>query len=521
MQLAIVHYHLRRGGVTQVIVNQLRALSATGASDQPLRVVVLHGGGDEGWPSPEIARLPGLEVTRRRVAGLDYDVAPATARPRKLAAHLGRALRAAGMSAADTILHVHNHALGKNVSLPGAIARLSADGYRCLLQLHDFVEDFRPAEYRHLMAALALDSPARLERCLYAHGPTRQYAVLNRRDHALLRGAGMPAERLHILPNPIAEFGPLPDRSAARARLAATFGIPAGARYIVYPIRGIRRKNLGELLLWGAVAAPAKSAHLGVTLPPTNPREQPRYAAWRQCAATCRLPVAFDVGGAGGLTFGENLTAADAAINTSVAEGFGMVFLEPWLAGLPLLGRDLPEITGDFTAAGLQLDSLAAQLLIPWDWVGAAAFTRQFAASYLQVLAAYGRPAPEPAALDRDLAALSDEGLLDFAYCPSKLQAEVVEQVASSPWRRDRLLALNPVLQVLLSVDRDARRAQVAHNAQVVRQRFSLEASGRRLRQAYAAVEESPPGGSQELEGSATLLDAFLHLTRFHPIRIE
>jgi hypothetical protein len=520
MHLAIVHYHLRRGGVTQVMVNHLRALSATACPGQTLRVVVLHGGEHDAWPSGAMDLLPGLEVTRREVSGLDYDDAP-VARPRELAARMAAALSDAGMSAADTILHVHNHALGKNASLPGAIAQLTDRGYRCLLQLHDFSEDFRPADHQHLLAALSVDHPDRLPQQLYAHGPTRQYAVLNRRDYALLRRAGMPADRLRILPNPIAPYDQLPARSVARSRLAEKLSVSARERYIVYPIRGIRRKNLGELLLWGATAAPTRSVWLGVTLPPSNPREQPRYAWWRQCAAACRLPVLFDVGTAGCLTFGENLAAADAVINTSVAEGFGMVFLEPWLAGLPLIGRDLPEITTDFTAAGVQFDTLAPHLRIPLDWVGAAEFARQFTDGYRRVLAAYGRPAPDAAALARDIAGLARDGLLDFAHCPSRLQAEVVDQVASSPARRARLLELNPALQGLLEVDRHTQRALVASNAEVVRRRFSLEAVGQQLRAAYAAVGESSPCGSQELEGSPILLDAFLNLARFHPIRVE
>lgn len=520
MQLAIVHYHLRRGGVTQVIVNHLRALSATAPPGAPLRALVLYGGDDAGWPADELERLPGLEVTRCRVAGLDYD-SGSPAQPRELAAQVSAALRTAGMPPNDTLLHIHNHALGKNASLPGAIDLLGEDGYRCLLQLHDFAEDFRPAEFRHLLSALALDGPVQLQRRLYAHGPARQYAVLNRRDWTLLQLAGLPRAHLHLLPNPIAEFGDLPDRSVGRARLAAVFGIAADRRYIVYPIRGIRRKNLGELLLWGAVAGRGGSTQLAVTLPPTNPREQPQYTWWRQCAASGRLPVIFDVGAAGGLTFGENLAAADAVINTSVAEGFGMVFLEPWLAGLPLLGRDLPEVTGDFTAAGVQLTTLAPQLRFPLDWIGVAPFVREFGARYRQVLTAYGRPAPDAAALDRDIAALAEDGLLDFAYCPSRLQAEVVDLVASSPAQRARLLALNPVLQGLLEVDRRTQCAQISHNAQVVRRQFSLAASGLRLREAYAAVMGSPPTSSQELEGNQTLLEAFLNLARFHPIRTE
>jgi len=38
-QLAIVHYHLNRGGVTQVIINQLRALDLALQTERPWRVV--------------------------------------------------------------------------------------------------------------------------------------------------------------------------------------------------------------------------------------------------------------------------------------------------------------------------------------------------------------------------------------------------------------------------------------------------------------------------------------------------
>ena len=66
----------------------------------------------------------------------------------------------------------------------------------------------------------------------------------------------------------------------------------------------------------------------------------------------------------------DNNAAADLLLTTCVAEGFGMVFLEAWLAGRNLVGRDLPEITADFVEAGIQLDSLFARLPVPIDWVG-------------------------------------------------------------------------------------------------------------------------------------------------------
>ena len=44
MQLVVIHYHLEPGGVTRVIAGQLAALG-----DVFERVLVLHGGADDGW----------------------------------------------------------------------------------------------------------------------------------------------------------------------------------------------------------------------------------------------------------------------------------------------------------------------------------------------------------------------------------------------------------------------------------------------------------------------------------------
>ncbi len=59
------------------------------------------------------------------------------------------------------------------------------------------------------------------------------------------------------------------------------------------------------------------------------------------------------------------IAKADALITTSVAEGFGLAFLEPWLASKPLVGRNLPEITADFAEHGLDLSALYNCLPVP------------------------------------------------------------------------------------------------------------------------------------------------------------
>ncbi|NQT13867.1 MAG: hypothetical protein HQ582_14025, partial [Planctomycetes bacterium] len=50
MNIAILHYHLNRGGVTRVIQNHLLALDAVLQPDQTLPVALIHGGRRLDWP---------------------------------------------------------------------------------------------------------------------------------------------------------------------------------------------------------------------------------------------------------------------------------------------------------------------------------------------------------------------------------------------------------------------------------------------------------------------------------------
>ena len=63
---------------------------------------------------------------------------------------------------------------------------------------------------------------------------------------------------------------------------------------------------------------------------PENPAEQPRYQRWKKVAAELGLPVQFEMVGPNSYGFIDLLRMADVAMTTSVAEGFGMAFLEPW-----------------------------------------------------------------------------------------------------------------------------------------------------------------------------------------------
>ncbi|MEQ8849367.1 HAD family hydrolase [Botrimarina sp.] len=482
MQLAILHHHLNRGGVTSVIANHLAALSTVAEADRPTRVVVLHDGQREGFPDGPLGDFPVELVTE---PALSYDPPGAAAAPAALAETLARRLAECGCTPGDTLLHTHNHSLGKNASLPGALAGLAGQGWRMLLQVHDFAEDNRPENYRHLQQALRLNDPARLGGELYPQGAAIHYGTLTERDAGVLRSAGFEESRLHVLPNPAADFGELPSREAARVRVLPALGLPAETKLLVYPVRGIRRKNLGEMLLLSTLAP--EGAHFAVTLAPLNPMERTSFDRWRLLAEKLQLPCSFDTGGpvesgGHGCAFTDMLAAADALLTTSIAEGFGMVFLEAWLAGRPLVGRDLPDITSEFKEAGVRFNGM-------YDDITLAFKQRE-----------------------------------DFARLPVGEQVEIVEAAASSDRLRitERVREGNPLLSQILDSDFSALQHDIAHNAAVVRDRYSPLSLGRRLADVYRAVAGSPADAGPGQSVSPSMIYAhFADPRRQWPVRNE
>jgi phosphoglycolate phosphatase-like HAD superfamily hydrolase len=464
MRLAIVHHHLNRGGVTSVIVNHLRSLAALPAERRPERVVVLYDGQRSGWPENLPDTFPIELVVEPALA---YDASGAQADPVALAETLTNRLAEGGLTAADTLLHTHNHSLGKNASFPGALRLLADAGWRMLLQVHDFAEDNRPDNYGHLQDAVGESDPDRLGAVLYPQGTGLHYATLTERDSGILHSAGVPAGRLHALPNPVAEFGEMPSQDDARERVFRALGLPPTARLVVYPVRGIRRKNLGEMLLLSALAP--EGTYFAVTLRPMNPNEAVSFDRWRFLAETLGLPCRFDTGspkeqGGYGCDFKDTLAAADAILTTSVAEGFGMVFLEAWLAGKPLIGRDLPEITREFKEAGMRFRSLWAEL--------------------------------------RAAACLES----DFARLTPAEQADVIRETK------------RPAVPLDLGIE--AAAADIAANAAVVRDFYSTKRLGERLEEVFQAVFRDSAKAVPSFKG-LTVVEHFAAPERQHALRIE
>jgi glycosyltransferase involved in cell wall biosynthesis len=519
VKIAILHSHLNRGGVTHVVLNHVRALHTLPDQLLPDTILLLHGGRRAGFPNDLPERLQRVKIREVVISDLEYDEGgPANPKPLTLANRIETALREVGCVAENTLLHVHNHALGKNVSLPGAVGELADRRFGVLLQVHDFAEDCRPANYLRLRRAIVPHESERLPDFLYPQATHIHYAVLNRRDWSVLHDAGVDAGQLHLLPNPVLPPEQGADRLTARRRAAKQFGIGTNDRYLLYPVRGIRRKNLGEALLWAA--AGRSQAAFGFTLPPLNPNEQASYARWRALAAELQLRCHFEVGGEGGLSLADNLAACDRVLTTSLAEGFGLVFLEACLSRRPLVGRDLPEITRDFVQVGVTFTGLQPRVDVPIDWIGRNALLDMLDRTFNATLRSYGRAILSRRALDYSLERKLQSGCIDFGDLNADLQERVIREVHRDAASKEMLGKLNPFLQDGIASHDAEYSAEAERNAEVVTRRYSLEVSGQQLMKVYQCMMASPQGPRHALNHGERILDAFLSLPRFRPARL-
>lgn len=478
MRLVLVHYHLQRGGVTRVMENALRSLSDTEV--EPL--VVTSAPPEEDFPFP-------VRVVRELAYRSEGNPADAQALGREI---LVTATQYFGT--APDLWHVHNPGLGKNVLLPDALHFLLREGARLLIQVHDFAEEGRPANFRRQLDFYRGDASAYAGR-VWPISPQIAYAVLNSRDQEILRSAGVPPSQLHLLPNPVL----LPDEPSPPDELSPR---REESPLLLYPTRGIRRKNLGEILL---LARLFPRYQFATTLAPRNPQWAAVHDGWRSLAREMQLPVEFAVGESGSRSFSQWVRQASFLLTTSVGEGFGMAFLEPFLFGREIRGRDLPGITADFRRSGLHLPGLYAEWPIATAAFDLDGLRKRFIKELGRLLQAYGQRV-SPEMLGQHFDELAAPGWIDFGRLDEDAQKQALRQPLSSLFPgmdNPQPFSLQPM---------DPHR--FTGNLQILKSRYGLAAYQQQLQNLYADLLNASFSEPRPLQADA-ILKAFLSPDRF------
>ncbi|MGD9938351.1 MAG: glycosyltransferase [Clostridia bacterium] len=491
MRVLIVHYHLKPGGVSTVIRRQVSVLKALGVD-----VSVLVGeapGAGTSFPvviEPALAYDPEVppgsvsgQVGERRGGGQGgetgyggEDGKKGTGDPR-LEAIVAAVENASGSSADDTIVHVHNPTLCKNSALLPALSVLTAKGYPLVLHVHDLAEDWRPDVY---------------SRVDYPQPAT--WVCINQRDVRNLKAAG--ARQVFFLPN--AAFGGEPGSEGSGERDGVEGG--TAGNLILYPVRGIRRKNLGEAVLLSLFLPSGLS--LGITLPPNNPKDLPYYNGWKAAVSAFKAPAGFELGLAA--DFDELYRQARAVVSTSIKEGFGLSFLEPLARGKAVLGRRLSAVVDDFEESGLRFPGLYRHISVPDGCFDLDTFLNRVKQVVMAAASAYGI---DGASLAETIAG-SFSGNPDFGRLDETAQAETLSRLAADPGAKAAFLAANPFLESWW----EPRGAPVAPEDL---KPWSEDSYGVRLAALYQAVKET--GGGSPPDKNA-LLAVYLNPEGFHGV---
>ncbi len=354
MKLIIIHHHLNPGGVTRIIQSQVSSLRQ---HHPGMEIVILTG--KAGYPeffsdlnipveeNPKLNYIMGEDLSKQETADLKNEIA------RFLEHRISK----------NDLIHVHNLNLGKNPVLTLAISDMGKPGYRIFNHCHDFAEDRKP-NMESLEKIIHGHFGRDTKSVMYPNLPNYFFGTINTFDRERILENGIPADRVIHLPNPVHfEQKTKISKANARQKICDQLNIDPNKTLITYPVRVIRRKNIGELILLSTIFE--GTANWLVTQPPKNPREIVHYDAWKKFCADEEIELMWEAGTA--VDFEELLIATDVCISTSIREGFGMVFLEPWLLGTPVTGRNISYVTKDLTESGVKFPLLYDEINVEFE----------------------------------------------------------------------------------------------------------------------------------------------------------
>ncbi len=440
LKTAFLHYHLKTGGVTTVIKHQAEALK------NKAEVMVIAGEADKNDFSFHLCLIPGIGYESKIKQAKNAD-------PEKSADAICEAIYKKWPSGCD-ILHVHNATLNKNSNFLKILKILQKRSIRLFIQIHDFAEDGRPA------ACFKEDYP---ENC--------HYGVINSRDYDILLKAGLKKQGLHKIPNRVSFLNT--DKTKIRDNI------------VVYPVRAIRRKNIGEAIFLSLFFRQGET--LAITQPPNSPADIFAYNDWKKFVKKRGIKVIFEAGNK--MDFKKLIASSKFIITTSITEGFGFSFLEPWTGGKFLFGRKLADICIDFEKKGIDLSHMYESLKIPADWIDMEKFYSKWRACMLKIIEAFDFHI-DSHKTEEIFSNMAADNLVDFGLLNERFQQDVIQKLMDNPLDKKILEDINPFLKN--SGRWPDMREKTEKNAKAVMENFGDYDYGSLLTDIYKKVIDNP-----------------------------
>jgi hypothetical protein len=290
---------------------------------------------------------------------------------------------------------IENASVGAHPAFNLALARLLAgDGFertRFVFRVHDMA--FSRLPNFAAIKAVAAESGLFAHDLLFPKDERALHLTVNRADAYTMYTMGLDESSIRYLPNPVDESlgGGEPLANSLRAEMEKLGWAKPGEHLLIYPVRAAPRKNITEALLLTRLLNLLSEGRGGIphALQPEGPYrlmvaiqpEEARFARYvdiigefiekydfeakvgleELIGPVCRLRKGADAAECFGVA--ELYSVAAAVISTSVMEGFGFGFLEPWCAGRVAIGRRVP-VMDDFVLAGMRMEHFYRRLTV-------------------------------------------------------------------------------------------------------------------------------------------------------------
>jgi glycosyltransferase involved in cell wall biosynthesis len=240
---------------------------------------------------------------------------------------------------------------------------------------------------------------------------------------------------------------------------------------------------------------------VAITLP-SSEKDAAVYRRWRALAAELDLPVEFELGLKQELP--ELLGTAVCALSTSVIEGFGFSFLEPWTAGRGIFGRRIGYVCDDFEEEGIRFDGLYPSLDIPSDYIFSGSLKRKMEDAMTGICHSFGLKAP-PRLVRMMSEDLSNPSALDFGRFDEEIQESLIRLLKVNHAAKQDVLRSNPALEKIGGYE--PGEDLVEANRQAIAEKYGRERILAVLLDIYRSVIDNPV---EQKIAKPILLDLYL-----------
>ncbi len=431
-ELIIFHYHLLRGGVSDVIKLSLEPI----LSLENIKGITIVSGREENTDSftPIFKELSSSYPKKTLKIEVFRDIDYLKNQPLKPQDMEQKLIKRWGGQ--DKIWLIHNYHLGKNWVFTAALLALARqDRQNMIFQIHDFPECGRLENLKILRS--------RISEPLYPRSRRLRYCVINTRDFHILASCGMNRsadKELFLLENPLpadsnATMG-AQEKKTVKERLIKH--LPPKGRFYpegkiwLYPVRGIRRKNILE---GGFIASLTKEkSNLVITLPGLSPQEKPYSELCKQAWSEGLIAGFWGTGNLppkASLKYRAMIAASDFIFSSSVQEGFGYLYLNSLLWQKPLLARKLDIMDSFLPLLKNYPAHLYDTVRIPLEKSLKQSLKEQYEARFKQL------DCSQKASFQKNLEMLLSEESIDYSWLSPKEQYNRLEKLKEPAYLKD------------------------------------------------------------------------------------